>query len=196
MLAFLRTGCAMRSQGLRLTAGLLSCFSGSLPAQQTTTFAYDGLGRLTNSGESSQSTKLYLYDNAGNRQRVRCCNTIGGWQVREDGFDSYFYLQTYSDVRISGMDPYEHWLQYGATENRRPNLYFDTSWYRSTYNVPASVNPLTEYHTTGWRAGRNPSLGFSTIAYHANYPDTIATDPLQHYLRYGYGEGRLAFSNS
>jgi hypothetical protein len=54
-----------------------------------------------------------------------------------------------------------------------------------TYNIPAAVNPLTDYHNGDWWAGRNPSEGFSTTAYHVRYPDVAAAgmDPLHHYLR-------------
>lgn len=163
-------------------------------AQETTLYAYDALGRAILSGRSDNSTNLYVYDKAGNRAKVRCCEAIGGAQVLEDGFDPYFYLMTYADVRAANMDPYLHWLQYGASEGRWPNRYFNTGWYRSTYGIPANVNPLTDYHSGGWQAGRNPSSSFSTAAYHAAYPDTAAIDPLQHYLRWGYGEGRSAFN--
>ncbi len=167
----------------------------SAHAQQITFYAYDSLGRLTNAGANSADTRYYILDNAGNRAKIRCCDAIGGWQVKDDGFDPYFYLQTYPDIATAGIDPYQHWLQWGASENRWPNRYFNTAWYRATYGVPAGVNPLTEYHTSGWQAGRNPSPEFSTSRYRSTYPDILNAnvDPLQHYLRWGYGEGRSAF---
>lgn len=163
-------------------------------AQTTMVYAYDVHGRLTHSGTNNNDTTYHVLDGADNRVTRRCCEAIGGAQVLDDGFDPYFYLQTYPDIRAAGLEPYEHWLQYGASENRWPNRYFNTAWYRATYGLPASVNPLTDYHNGGWQAGRNPSAGFSTTAYHAVYPDTAALDPLWHYLRWGYGEGRLSFS--
>lgn len=162
-------------------------------AQQTTVYAYDVHGRLTTAGADSVSTASYLYDGATNRSRKRCCLPIGGWQVKDDGFDPYFYLLAYPDVRASGMDPYEHWKTNGHLEDRWPNLYFNTAWYRATYGIAPGVNPLTNYHEFGWEAGRNPSPEFSTSGYHINYPSTASIDPLQHYLRWGYGEGRQSF---
>jgi hypothetical protein len=162
-------------------------------AQQTTVYAYDVHGRLTTSGVNGASTNFYLYDTANNRSFKRCCESIGGWQVQADGFDPYFYLQTYPDILAAGIDPYQHWLTFGHAENRWPNRYFNTAWYKSTYGIGSGVNPLTEYHTTGWTLGRNPSPEFSTAAYQSAYPDIASVDPLQHYLRWGYGEGRLAF---
>lgn len=182
---------------MKLLVSASACLLAAIPqvssAQRTTLYAYDATGRVTNSGDADGNTRLYTYDPAGNRKIVRCCETIGGWQVREDGFDPYFYLQTYPDIRAAGIDPYQHWLTYGASENRKPNRYFDTAWYRSTYGLGSSVNPLSDYHNGGWQAGRNPSPAFSTAAYHAAYPDTAAIDPLTHFLRWGYGEGRSAF---
>jgi hypothetical protein len=166
----------------------------STPAfAQTTVYAYDVHGRLTHSGANSANTTYYQVDQADNRTKRRCCEAIGGIQVLDDGFDPYFYLQTYPDILNAGVDPYQHWLQYGASENRWPNRYFNTAWYRSTYGLSASANPLTDYHNGGWQAGRNPSPEFSTTGYHAAYPDTAPYDPLHHYLRWGYGEGRLRF---
>lgn len=165
----------------------------SSPASaQTTVYAYDALGRLTASGTNSTDTTIYGYDGASNRTVRRCCEAIGTWEVKADGFDPYFYLQTYPDIRAAGIDPYSHWLSNGASENRWPNAYFNTAWYRSTYGIPANINPLTEYHQTGWQLGRNPSVGFSTTGYHQAYPDTASIDPLWHFLGYGYAEGRNA----
>lgn len=170
--------------------------SNSAHAQHVTAYAYDSLGRLTNAGANSSDTVYYVIDAASNRKTVRCCEAIGGWQVKPDGFDPYYYLQTYPDIQAAGLDPYEHWLQWGATENRQPNRYFHTAWYRTTYGIPASVNPLTEYHNSGWRLGRNPSPAFSTNLYLSAHPDIVSAnvDPLQHYLRWGYGEGRIMFA--
>lgn len=173
--------------------GLIIAAPGVASGQQTTVYGYDALGRLVNAGSSSSDTTLYIYDPADNRVRRRCCQAIGGVQVFADGFDPYFYLQTYSDIRSSGMDPYYHWVTYGYAENRLPNRYFSTAWYKSTYGLGAGVNPLTHYHTIGWSAGYNPSPEFSTTIYHSTYPDTASLDPLQHFLRWGYGEGRSAF---
>lgn len=179
----------------RLATGLaVAAFATANPAsaQGTTLYAYDALGRLTTSGRTSSDTTLYTFDTASNRTATRCCEAIGGWQVKTDGFDPYFYLQTYPDIRAAGIDPYTHWLDFGAAENRLPNRYFDTAWYRQTYGLASGVNPLTEYHTTGWTLGRNPSLAFSTTGYHQAYPDTSSIDPLWHLLRFGYAEGRSA----
>ena len=63
------------------------------------------------------------------------------------------------------------------------------------------TDPLTWYHTTGWKAGANPSAWFDTTYYLAQNPDVKASglDPLQHFEMFGWKEGRdpsLLFSDS
>lgn len=40
-------------------------------------------------------------------------------------FDRDWYLATYPDVRVAGVDPFEHYLEHGWREGRRPNSVFD-----------------------------------------------------------------------
>jgi glycosyltransferase involved in cell wall biosynthesis len=51
-------------------------------------------------------------------------------QSRES-FDADFYLDTYPDIAVSGMDPYEHYVAYGKQEGRigaRPKLKYSGSF--------------------------------------------------------------------
>ena len=163
-------------------------------AQQTRVFSYDARGRMTSSGVAPTASTSYRFDRAGNRKSFACCEAIGA-SIDPDGFDPFFYLLSYPDIRAANVDPYQHWLSNGYSEVRDPNRFFNTTYYRATYGVPASVNALTDYHTTGWRAGRNPSSNFSTSRYLAAYPDVAAADidPLWHFLAHGYFEGRTSF---
>lgn len=160
---------------------------------QTTVYAYDALGRLTNAGSGLDATRTYRYDNADNRTARTCCVTIGS-EIAADTFDPYFYITFYPDIRLAGVDPYSHYMNQGWTENRRPSRYFDPAWYRSTYGVPSNVNPLVHYSNGGWQAGNSPSPEFSNPGYRAAYPDIPSSmDPYWHYLRHGYAEGRQRF---
>jgi len=89
-------------------------------AQATTLYGYDVHGRLTQAGTNSSDTSVYVLDRAGNRGTRRCCEPIGGARVLDDGFDAYFYLQTYADIRTAGLDPYPHGLQYGRRRTVGP----------------------------------------------------------------------------
>lgn len=165
-----------------------------ISAQQTRVFGYDARGRMASSGVSPSASTTLRFDRADNRKYFACCEAIGTL-IYPDGFDPFFYLLLNPDIRAAKVDPYQHWLGNGFSEVRDPNRFFDTAYYRATYGVPASINALTDYHTTGWRTGRNPSASFSTSRYLAAYPDVAAgdIDPLWHFLTEGYFEGRSAF---
>ena len=114
--------------------------------------------------------------------------------VNPDGFDPQFYLSHNPDVAAAHIDPYQHYLQYGAREGRDPNPYFDTKYYLA-HNpdvAAAGINPLVHYDIYGWHEGRNPSAQFSTDAYLAANPDVAAAgmNPMLHYEKFGIYEGR------
>jgi hypothetical protein len=71
-------------------------------------------------------------------------------------FDRNWYLSTYPDVSGGGSDPVEHYLRYGADENRNPGPDFDTEKYlRANPDVAQSgVNPLVHYLAYGMAEGR------------------------------------------
>ncbi len=126
--------------------------------------------------------------------------TVGG--SVSNGFDADFYKQTYPDVAaltVFGLDPRQHYDDFGWKEGRDPNALFDTSGYLKTYQdvAAAGVNPLDHYMTFGAREGRDPSPFFDSSAYLAAYQDVAAAgmNPLQHYLFFGIHEGRSAFAD-
>ncbi len=87
-------------------------------------------------------------------------------------FDRAFYLERYEDVRKAGIDPYQHFLRYGAAEGRMPNALFQPAWYIKAYmehhdNYSAA---LDDFVLSGLAQGRRPNP-FSTAAEHlARYP--------------------------
>jgi hypothetical protein len=100
--------------------------------------------------------------------------------------DPNYYFINGSDVREAALDPAKHFCCFGWRENRKPNIYFDTSWYRQTNPVVArlGLNPLVHYICEGEAAGRRPAVYFDPIWYRDNYPDALATtglSPLAHY---------------
>lgn len=62
-------------------------------------------------------------------------------------FDSKWYLEQYSDVRATGMEPARHYLLFGGFENRDPSLNFSSQGYLDLYpDVKKSgMNPLEHY---------------------------------------------------
>jgi hypothetical protein len=73
-------------------------------------------------------------------------------------FDADWYLAQYPDVRVAGMDPAEHYDEFGWKEARNPGPGFDTAWYlRANPDVAASgMNPLWHFVEHGSREGRRP----------------------------------------
>ena len=114
--------------------------------------------------------------------------------IDANGFDRDFYLARNADVAAAGVDPYQHYLQYGWHEGRDPNPIFDASYYLAKYPdvAAAGVEPLAHYLTYGGREGRDPSIAFDTSDYLDANPDVAAAgvNPLVHYLLYGQAEHR------
>ena len=114
--------------------------------------------------------------------------------IDQNGFDRDFYLARYPDIARAGVDPYQHFIQYGWKEGRNPNLGFDTGFYlRNNQDVArAGMNPLEHYMKYGWKEGRDPSAAFDTSDYLNVNADVAKAgmNPLQHYLQYGAAEKR------
>lgn len=62
-------------------------------------------------------------------------------------FDAVYYLGIYEDVLAEKKDALHHYLEYGAVEGRKPNLWFDTQYYVQRYpDVAQSImNPFYHY---------------------------------------------------
>jgi CDP-glycerol glycerophosphotransferase len=76
--------------------------------------------------------------------------------ARSSMFDRDYYLNKNPDVAASGMDPIEHYVQYGAAEGRDPSAWFSTTFYlTSNADVKAAqVNPLRHFIEFGESEGR------------------------------------------
>src|SRR5690625_4198395 len=75
---------------------------------------------------------------------------------RSDLFDAQWYLTQYPDVANAKVSPEEHYLRYGASEQRNPSERFCTQWYLKTNAdvAQAGVNPLVHYISYGREEGR------------------------------------------
>jgi len=74
-------------------------------------------------------------------------------------FDSDWYLATYPDVALSGMNPLVHYVTTGGYQGFDPSPLFDSDWYLATYPDVAlwAVNPLVHFVTTGYSEANYPS---------------------------------------
>jgi len=106
-------------------------------------------------------------------------------------FDAGWYLARNPDVAAAGIDPWLHYLEFGAGEGRDPNPVFDTDWYVSTHAQArvGGINPLLHYWDYGAAHGCEPNALFDSAWYTARNPDA-RMNPLQHYLEYGAEAGR------
>jgi hypothetical protein len=84
----------------------------------------------------------------------------------EHGVNPIWYLKTYPDVAMAGMDPVEHYLQFGWHEGRDPSPDFSTLGYLTLHDdvARAGQNPLIHHLRNGdgggwhWHALRSKNL--------------------------------------
>lgn len=103
-------------------------------------------------------------------------------------FDANWYKSYYSDLWHADVDPLFHYVKFGWTENRRPNIFFEPQWYLTKYaDSIGDMNPLVHYATTGADRGCNPSEAFCTEAYLQQNHDRLkpGENPLAHFIREG-----------
>jgi len=71
-------------------------------------------------------------------------------------FDEAYYLNKYTNVLVSGMNPLIQYMYYGYKENKFPSPIFDGDYYLNKYeNVKESgMNPLVHYSLYGINEGK------------------------------------------
>lgn len=112
-------------------------------------------------------------------------------------FDAPFYLARHPGVARSGLDPFLHYVWFGARRGDDPNADFDGAYYRRQ-SGSTRRDPLRHYIEVGAREGLDPSPSFSTSLYLARYPDVASAgiNPLLHYRTDGRAEGREAIPSA
>jgi hypothetical protein len=82
-------------------------------------------------------------------------------------FDTEYYLNTYQDVAIAGMDAVRHFHEHGWEEGRNPHPQFNTEYYLdSNPDIKAAgINPFWHYITTGRAENRKalPAGGYKWV---------------------------------
>lgn len=101
-------------------------------------------------------------------------------------FDPEWYLLANPDVANAGVDPYRHYVEFGAAEGRSTSALFDAAYYASQF--PAGDRPdtpLYHYLRNAWERHRNPSPCFDEAWYVARTGITRAhaLTPADHFLR-------------
>lgn len=124
----------------------------------------------------------------------------------EPHFDTAYYLAIYRDVRESGLNALDHYLQHGWREGRKPRQDFDPAFYLAQNDDvrQSGINPFYHYLAVGQAQGRPVQRGLddferSTIAAHFDrdhylntYDDVrrAGVDPLDHFILMGWREKR------
>ena len=99
--------------------------------------------------------------------------------------DAEFYLRGNPDVAAARMDPFQHYVKYGAAERRQPHPLFDPGHYVASCTAAGTAgnnagNPLLHFleQRGSWA---NPHPLFDCDAYLRAHPD--AGNPLVHYSK-------------
>lgn len=81
-------------------------------------------------------------------------------------FDSHYYQKSYPDVTAAGLDPFDHFYDFGWKEGRNPSANFSVDGYLQRYPDVRllGVNPLIHYLRHGYHEGRMvPTVSGSTM---------------------------------
>lgn len=75
-------------------------------------------------------------------------------------FKENYYIRTYPDVALSGVNPIEHYCNYGWLERRNPNATFNTHYYLAKNQDVANsgMNPFVHWLKFGRYEGRKTNL--------------------------------------
>jgi hypothetical protein len=111
--------------------------------------AYAGLAAVLRPGK--RLIKRTFGDAEGKKRELALALLHGSFL-----FDRDWYLETYPDVAAGGIDPAEHYLEFGWREGRDPGPGFSTTVYlKVNADVAAyGVNPLVHYVEYGHSEGR------------------------------------------
>lgn len=100
--------------------------------------------------------------------------------------DVDWYLTQNSDVAKSGIDPIQHWMQFGYKENRAPNHFFDPVYYKESFPdyLELEISCIEHYLMFGFKLGKQPSEYFPlrfNEEFRAEYGNEIS--PLEVFMR-------------
>lgn len=100
-------------------------------------------------------------------------------------FDEAYYIARNQDVPDSGTTPFQHYVGWGAAENREAHPLFSPSWYVERYPEVARFpgGAIRHYATIGWPERFDPHPAFDARGYAA--ATGCSGDALAYYLTEG-----------
>jgi len=106
------------------------------------------------------------------------------WRKLRRIFDAEFYLRQYPDVAAAGGDPFRHYLEYGASEGRKPHPLFEHDYYvLYCPEAPQGSEPSIFHFLKSPIPKGNPHPLFDCESYLRFHPDAVRrrVNPLLHY---------------
>lgn len=99
-------------------------------------------------------------------------------------FNAAWYLRHYTDVRDAGLDPLEHFINYGLNEGRSPSPLFSSQWYCSQCPSVQDLGAFEHFLLFGSQRNLDPHPLFSIAYYKSQLPDIDwrTNNPLFHYF--------------
>lgn len=80
-------------------------------------------------------------------------------EIEQSGlFDAAWYRRQVPEAAASGLDPLDHYIEFGARAGHSPGPHFDAAWYLEHYNdvAAAQFDPLLHFIRHGRGEGREP----------------------------------------
>lgn len=124
---------------------------------------------------------------------------IDALRIRRSGllhkiyYRSQFYQELGADRYLLRLLPTLHYVLFGARQNKSPNPFFDTEFYRDANHreLCTGRNPLAQFLDNGARRRRNPSPFFDTEYYLDTNPEVAGSgvNPLRHFFCHQKNEG-------
>jgi hypothetical protein len=106
------------------------------------------------------------------------------WRKLRRIFDAEFYLRKYPDVVAAGGDPFRHYLEYGASEGRKPHPLFEHDYYVLYCPEARQGSEPSIFHFLKSPVPKgNPHPLFDCESYLRFHPDAVRrrVNPLLHY---------------
>ena len=99
-------------------------------------------------------------------------------------FDGVWYLSQNPDVALAGIDPAQHYLDFGWKEGREPSSQFSGIAYLRTHTDvrDAALNPLLHYLEFGRYEGRLLSSQHEIWVGKFNTPDNMDHSAIQEHI--------------
>ena len=111
------------------------------------------------------------------------------------GFDRRWYLAKNSDVAEAGLDPLDHYREFGWRELRSPHPMVNPEWLNRTNPEAVGREPLQWYAEEGRENGQRLCPIFDEDAYRLNNPDLADMPvPFEHFMAGGWREHRVYHS--